>query len=288
MQNEYSGNGRYSGVMMWPGSEFQYQGKTPTYVQIYNNTMPWNSRVDKIMLWIKNSSQPANLVFAYFEEPDKTSHMKGINSPDLKVQISRVDATVKYLLDKIKEENLENKMNLIILSDHGMDSVTNNRTIHLDQLISNKTYESVISGPNGFILPNPGKFEEIYQNLTRISNNLRTFSVYKKDELPVRWHMKNTSRLNGKLYILAKPGYAFWNNLFEYIQNSTRSMTFESGTHGYDNEDPRMRAMFMASGPAFRKNTTGQPFDNVHVYPLIANVLGLKEPASGVRPDRTI
>lgn len=62
---------------------------------------------------------------------------------------------------------------------------------------------------------------------------------------------------------------------------------FESGTHGYDNEEPKMRAMFIASGPAFRKNTTGRPFDNVHVHPMITNVLGLKEPTSDVRPDRT-
>lgn len=57
--------------------------------------MSWNSRVDKIMSWIKNSTRPANLVFAYFEEPDKTSHWKGVDSPELKVQISRVDATIK-------------------------------------------------------------------------------------------------------------------------------------------------------------------------------------------------
>lgn len=69
----------------------------------------------------------------------------------------------RYLLEKIKEEHLENKINLIILSDHGMDTVTYDRIIHLDQFISNKTYESVITGPNGFILPNPGKmFKQLY------------------------------------------------------------------------------------------------------------------------------
>lgn len=36
MQNEYNGDGRHSGVMMWPGSEFPYQGKNPTYTQVYN------------------------------------------------------------------------------------------------------------------------------------------------------------------------------------------------------------------------------------------------------------
>lgn len=62
---------------------------------------------------------------------------------------------------------------------------------------------------------------------------------------------------------------------------------FRAGGHGYDNDEPKMRATFMASGPAFRKNFTGRPFDNVHVYPMISHVLDLKEPTSDVRPDQT-
>lgn len=57
--------------------------------------MPWTSRVDKIMSWIKNEKQPANLVLAYFEEPDSTSHIKGVGSQEVKNQIVRADVTVK-------------------------------------------------------------------------------------------------------------------------------------------------------------------------------------------------
>jgi hypothetical protein len=37
-----------------------------------------------------------------------------------------------------------------------------------------------------------------------------------------------------------------------------------------------MRASFMAWGPAFKKGLTIEGFENVHVYPLVANLLGLK------------
>jgi len=63
----------------------------------------------------------------------------------------------RYILDQIKHEKLENKINLIILSDHGMDIVTYNRMIHLDEYVSNSTYKSIMSGPNAFIHPNPSK-----------------------------------------------------------------------------------------------------------------------------------
>lgn len=57
--------------------------------------MKWTERIDKIMSWIKDENQPANLVFAYFEEPDKTGHLTGVGTQEIKNQIVRVDSTVK-------------------------------------------------------------------------------------------------------------------------------------------------------------------------------------------------
>lgn len=59
--------------------------------------MPLNDRVDKIMSWITDEERPANLIFAYFEEPDKTAHRTGIESKDIKDQIINTDNAVKYL-----------------------------------------------------------------------------------------------------------------------------------------------------------------------------------------------
>lgn len=53
---------------------------------------------------------------------------------------------------------------------------------------------------------------------------------------------------------------------------------FKIGVHGYDNEEPQMRTIFMASGPAFKKSYTAVQFDNVNLYPLICRIQGLTEP----------
>jgi len=60
--------------------------------------MPWTSRVDKMISWFKNDEKPANLVMAYFEEPDSTGHVKGVESQEVTDQVVRVDVIVKYLL----------------------------------------------------------------------------------------------------------------------------------------------------------------------------------------------
>ena len=48
------------------------------------------------------------------------------------------------------------------------------------------------------------------------------------------------------------------------------------GAHGYDIRNTDMHAIFYASGPAFRKNSSHPSFQNTDIYPLIAYILGLQ------------
>lgn len=48
------------------------------------------------------------------------------------------------------------------------------------------------------------------------------------------------------------------------------------GIHGYDNDNPLMRAIFFANGPKFRKKFLHPPFDNLDLFNLICLVLDMK------------
>lgn len=63
----------------------------------------------------------------------------------------------RYILEQIKSEQLENKINLIILSDHGMDTITYDKMIFLDNYVLNTSCNFLITGPNAFVHPYPGK-----------------------------------------------------------------------------------------------------------------------------------
>ncbi|WP_431244163.1 hypothetical protein ACQ9BO_07240 [Flavobacterium sp. P21] len=54
------------------------------------------------------------------------------------------------------------------------------------------------------------------------------------------------------------------------------SQNIKGGTHGYDNNEKDMHAIFYAKGPAFKVNKRVKTFQNVSVYPLIAHILGLQ------------
>ena len=56
------------------------------------------------------------------------------------------------------------------------------------------------------------------------------------------------------------------------------------GKHGYNPyKTPEMKAVFYAWGDVFRNNIIIDEFQNVNVYPLVAEILGLKisEPIDG-------
>ena len=58
------------------------------------------------------------------------------------------------------------------------------------------------------------------------------------------------------------------------------------GEHGYDPADPKMAALFIAHGPAFRHGVTLASFDNVDVYPLLAALVGIApRPNDGTLAD---
>lgn len=52
---------------------------------------------------------------------------------------------------------------------------------------------------------------------------------------------------------------------------------------GWDNEDPSMQGIFMARGPAFKKDYISPPIETVDIYQLSLKLLGLpaKNPHNG-------
>lgn len=94
------GGGRHSGVMMWPGNEYKYNGIAPTYQKVWDSSESWEKRIDVAIDWILNPDKPANLVLLYIEEPDYHGHCFGVESPDFLNELSQINNITKYILYK--------------------------------------------------------------------------------------------------------------------------------------------------------------------------------------------
>ena len=113
----------------------------------------------------------------------------------------------------------------------------------------------------------PGKLESIYSSLKANENH---FKVYKKDELPERYHLKNHRRIP-ELILVADLGYTI--NIKDFFEKHPDYP--QGGTHGFDNNEKEMWALFISSGPDFKKGIKMPAFENIHLYEVMSHVLGL-------------
>ena len=161
-------------------------------------------------------------------------------------------------------------MNLIITSDHGMAELNNSCIIILDKFVPTDWYSLVtIPGRENYasdtyfhILPKDGMLEKTYQRLKVIPH----LNVYLKEEIPEEFHYKYNRRIM-PILIVADDQWTISKNL---------SKLEVRGNHGYSNKYPDMHPFFLAQGPAFKNNFISEPFENVHIYPLMCYILGIE------------
>jgi predicted AlkP superfamily pyrophosphatase or phosphodiesterase len=74
-----------------------------------------------------------NLDFAnmYFDQPDVAGHAFGPDSPEYEKKMYEMDAAFGYLIYKLRANGLLDKMNVIVVSDHGMTSLTEEEYVFL-------------------------------------------------------------------------------------------------------------------------------------------------------------
>uniref|UniRef100_A0A8C9NCJ6 Ectonucleotide pyrophosphatase/phosphodiesterase 7 n=1 Tax=Serinus canaria TaxID=9135 RepID=A0A8C9NCJ6_SERCA len=233
---------------------------------------PPGKSIDTVMEWF--TADNLDFITLYFGEPDSSGHKFGPESTQRKNMIAQVDRTVGYLRQRIRESGLESKLNLIITSDHGMETVLKTDEIHL-RTVSNFTFKDIDFelldyGPNGLLVPKEGKLEHVYSVLKSAHPKLH---VYKKEEFPKRFHYANHSRITP---LLLGAGGHLCSPLQRY------KVQFNKGEHGFDNEAMNMKTIFRAVGPAFKKGLEVEPFESVNVYALLCELLSITpEPHDG-------
>ena len=156
--------------------------------------------------------------------------------------------------------------NLVIVSDHGMRAIEPAKLTDLDALLPPGSYRLASYGPFATIDPVGSHEPEVAKALLAPHPHAH---CWRKGELPARFHYGLNPRV-AAFVCLAEPGGEILNGA-----------PTDRGDHGYDPDDPDMRALFLASGPAFRPGKRVGVFDNVDVYPLLRRLIGLP-PVSGV------
>lgn len=124
---------------------------------------------------------------------------------------------VKYLSEQLKKQGLSNDTDIIILSDHGMDSFYFNdesfdeSIIDLYRVVDKDSCDMYGSSPVLQVIARETHNQsEICLKLKAGAAQNGHYSVYTNDELEMHetWHIVNTQRV-GPCTVVADPGFVF-------------------------------------------------------------------------------
>ncbi|WOK07939.1 ectonucleotide pyrophosphatase/phosphodiesterase [Imperialibacter roseus] len=270
-------HGLKSASYFWVGSEAPVAGSYPDYYEIYDGDVPNEARINKVVEWLQlPESERPRFISLYFSLVDSEGHNSGPNSEKLKETVLEADRLLGIIDEKISRIGLP--VNIIVTSDHGMYEMqeTPETFVYLDSLFAPEdSIRFANSGPIVHVYEDDSASREhVLQTLLARET---FFKVYRREETPEKWHYNKHSRI-GDLLLVMEQGHYFRNGSPD---TSKASMATPWGVHGFDpNVTPEMGAIFYAKGPNIRKGITIPPFENVHVYPLAARILGLEVPAN--------
>ncbi len=255
----------------WPGSEAEINGVRPTYWVEYDGNLPNEERVEIVFQYLdKPAKDRPSFYTIYFSDPDDYGHLGGPDSSSINVAIQECDARIGQLIAGLEDRNLFDKVNIMIVSDHGMAQLSQERLIFLDDYLDPTNLKIINWSPVMDLWCDESEVDSIF-NL--INGKHPKFSVYKKQAVPERLHFSNNIRIAPIIGIMEN-GWTLTSR--DYY--ASHQSYYRGGTHGFDPEHSDMGAFFLAYGPAFKSGITLPAFKNIQLYNLMAKVLEL-EPA---------
>lgn len=254
--------------LFWVGSEASIGGVMPTHWLAFDSRMPHEARIEWLLerLDLPPAERPVFFTL-YFSHTDDAGHRWGPDSPELEAAVARADRTVGSLLDGLAERGLADRVNIVIVSDHGIMATSRDRVIFLDDFVELGIARPIDWNPVLSLWPDADDIPLVYEKLKDAHPEL---AVYRRSEFPQ--HLRYGShRRSPPILGLASPGWSITSH--PYFDE--RPELYDGGNHGYDPTIREMHGVFIAAGPAFRRGVRVPAFHNVHVYPLIMAALNL-------------
>jgi len=266
--------GQRAGAFFFPGTETEIAGKRPTFWNAYDGKIPNEQRVDTILGWLDLPVDKRPTIYTlYFSDTDDAGHSFSPESEETRKAVAKVDGDIKRLIDGLNARGIGKKVNLIVVSDHGMAPVDQRNAVVMDDLIDFGDTERILwTGEIVQIFPKAGKEKSL---LTALQKPGIHTTCWAKSEIPARLNYSDSPRIAP---IICSSDLGWMMTSRERYEGIKRREDFlrPRGAHGYDNKYQEMQATFIAHGKAFKKGKVVEPFANVEVYNIMCKILGLK------------
>jgi alkaline phosphatase D len=263
-----------SAVYFWPGSEAAVQGVRPTYWKRYDSAVPDSQRVDETVAWLRRPpAERPHLVLLYLSDVDDTTHRYGPETPHTAVAAASQQRALARLFDSVAATPMRDSLDVVVLSDHGMADSPPSKAIPVQPVLVAAGIDTsrVRLGDNGptMSLWFAGDESLERRTLEALGRGLTHAHAYARNATPAHWHLDGNARA-GDAIVVAELGYV--------LVKGAADRFADTGTHGWDPALPEMQGIFLAAGPHVRASGRISAFENVHVFPFLAALLGLEHP----------
>lgn len=251
----------------WPESEVPVQGVLATYMQPYDGKVPNAERLQQVIDWLAlpADSKPEFLT-TYFSLVDTAGHDYGIHSVQARAAVLEIDTLLAEFYQQLQQRGLDD-LNMIIVSDHGMTALAQDKAIAVPSLGLSEQL-NVVNGQTQLNIYHPDKklLQQTKALLLKQANG--RYQVEQKGSYPQHWHLDSGVSRIPDLIVNAHPPFSFLKTDKHKVMHSTH------GFDPYQVED--MYALFIAYGPGIKPQQL-PVFNNVDVMPLMLKLLGMSE-----------
>ncbi|PWN63342.1 ectonucleotide pyrophosphatase/phosphodiesterase [Chryseobacterium oncorhynchi] len=262
--------GMVSASLMWVGSASDAGGMRPTYYYPYHEKFTPSEKVEKVVNWLKlPEDKRPHFISLYFPEVDGSGHHYGPDAKETETAVHLIDEAIGNLVQKVNDLGLKN-VNFVFVSDHGMIKVDGGTPLEIPAILFDKNRFDFYNSQTllRVYVKNQDEVKSVYKELKK--NKTDDYEVYLDKKLPKYLHFATRddqyNRI-GQILLIPKAPKIF-------LEKGKKTSV---GKHGYNPRlVPEMKATFYAWGPEFKNNLVIDEFANINVYPLVAEILGLK------------
>jgi predicted AlkP superfamily pyrophosphatase or phosphodiesterase len=267
--------GQRSASMFWPGSEVEIGGVRPSHWRPYSDDFPHRERVNQVLDWLRlPGAERPTFITLYFSEVDTVGHNAGPDSPLVLEAAARLDAEVAALTSGVRKLGLDALVHYVVVSDHGMSQLSNERVIVLDDYLDMSTVTTLDGSPVIGLSPRSGTADDI---VSALKGKHPQLSVYRREDTPEHLHYRKHPRIPP---VIAVAGDGWTLASRTQVLGWQKDGRVLGGAHGYDTDVKSMQGLLIVSGPQFRAGVMVPPIQNIHLYEMMARVLSLRPAAN--------
>ncbi len=274
--------GQRSASMFWPGSEVEIGGVRPSHWKPYQDNFPHRDRVNQVLAWLRlpEADRPT-FITLYFSEVDTIGHRAGPESKEVLEAAARLDAEIAALVAGVRGLGLENTVHYVVVSDHGMSQLSNTKIVTLDDYLDMSQVDIIDGSPVMGLSPRPGSTLTDDAIVAALSGKHPQLTAYKRADTPAHLHYRKHHRIP-PVVAMVNDGWTLATRV--QVEGWTQDGRILGGAHGYDTALKSMQGLLIAAGPSFKRGEVVPPIENIHLYEMMARVLGLTAaPNDGAR-----